>query len=504
MKYLFALILTIFLIFPLSYRIGKRALWDPDEGRNSRVIQLSNASGEWLIPHLDKKPRLEKPPLFYWAGSLITQLFGMKEATLRLTSLLSALAIIFVTFLLASEMWGENAAFYSSLILATFILFLIYSRIVIFDMLLTLFTAVAFYTYWMFKEHRKNIWIFIFYVCLSLAVLTKGPIGLFPAVIILPFHFLRAEKANLSSSFSWGIPLFLLLTLPWFIYIGAKIPKALEGFFIHENIIRFAKGVGHKEPMYFYIFLITAGTFPWWISFPRIFMIKWDKKGGISLCAFWFFFIFIFFSLSASKAPQYILPAMPAFALLMGKIWDEKSPHEAALLVGLASVFLPVGLYTLPMLPSPVFKTLLAGVFLFGIILVILWNILPKEGIFIMIVVFLLSLWGAGNLWIENLDPLHSTKEIVSLSSKEHYWKNKVVFYKSLMPSALFYLNKEGEKIKKDDLIIKALEEKKTVVSTLNRFWKKKDEWKPKRYLIWGKFVIMEGISENQFGDTGI
>ncbi len=44
---------------------------------------------------------------------------------------------------------------------------------------------------------------------------------------------------------------------------------------------------------------------------------------ALLFCLLWLVIPFVFFSLSQSKRPQYILPLMPAIALLVARIWDE-------------------------------------------------------------------------------------------------------------------------------------------------------------------------------------
>lgn len=494
----------LLLLFPLCYRIGKRDLWDPDEGRNSQVVQEIHATGRWVIPYFNGRPRLEKPPLFYWTTALITHAFGLREATLRSVSFSSSMLILFITFLLTSEMWGYTAALYSSLILATSILFLIYSRIVIFDMFLTLFTTIPFYAYWRFKEEGKEIWLALVYFSLAGAILTKGPIGLFPLPVIFLFHIVRREETKLLGSLKWGIPLLLILVLPWFIYVGLKVPKGLESFILKENIGRLVHGVGHKEPFYFYLFLLMPGTFPWWASFPRLFFLKFDKRGGVTLALFWFFSVFIFFSFSSSKAPQYILPALPPFSLLAGKIWEEQGPREAPLLAGWTFLCLPFLFLIFPMLPLPLPRLFLLIIFGVGTLLVLTWNLISKQLLFLILVLSLLSFWSMGNLWIEKLNPLHSGRELVQVSHELHYHWGKPTFYKSLMPSILFYLDKEGQKVKKGPLVIEALKEQKSVVSPLKRFWEEKELWNPQKYVIFGKSVLLEGRSGDKLGNTCI
>jgi len=67
-------------------------LLDPDEGLYASIAQEMLTRGDWVIPHINGIPYLEKPPLYFWLTALTFQLFGPSEWATRLWSAVSALA----------------------------------------------------------------------------------------------------------------------------------------------------------------------------------------------------------------------------------------------------------------------------------------------------------------------------------------------------------------------------------------------------------------------------
>src|SRR5581483_2308040 len=72
-----------------GFHLGSYGLWDPDEARYAEIAREMLARGDWLIPHLNYVPYVEKPPLLYWLTALSFRLFGLSEFAARLTPALS-------------------------------------------------------------------------------------------------------------------------------------------------------------------------------------------------------------------------------------------------------------------------------------------------------------------------------------------------------------------------------------------------------------------------------
>ena len=135
--------LIIFCLCVLFSHLGTAVLFEPDEGRNAEIAREILLLKDWVTPHYDFIPRLDKPISYFWLVALSFRLFGLSEWSARLPSALAAFACLSVTYALARAMFGRWAALWSVLVLLTSIEFFALSRIVILDMLLTFFFSLA-------------------------------------------------------------------------------------------------------------------------------------------------------------------------------------------------------------------------------------------------------------------------------------------------------------------------------------------------------------------------
>ncbi len=184
-----------------------------------------------------------------------------------------------------------------------------------------------------------NKWYLTFYVLIALAILAKGPVGIVvPALIIGSFGLylgifrqLWREMRPLS-----GILIILAIALPWFILVILDNGQTyIDSFFGYHNFQRFTEVVNkHSAPWYFYFFVVLVGFAPWSIYLPvaiartrfwqRSYWRRQARSAQLSLFAlFWFGCIFSFFTISVTKLPSYVLPLIPAAAILVTLLWTD-------------------------------------------------------------------------------------------------------------------------------------------------------------------------------------
>lgn len=189
------------------------------------------------------------------------------------------------------------------------------------------------------KTPKINRWYLAFYILISLAVLAKGPIGIvLPAIIIGSFLLYVGKFVQIWKEINiWrGSLIFLTITLPWYSLVTLVNGKEyIDSFFGYHNFERFTKVVNHHgAPWYFYFLVVLIGFAPWSIYLPiaiaqtkfwqRRYWCNKQRNEQLSLFVFfWFISIFIFFSVSATKLPSYVLPLMPAAAILIGLFWSD-------------------------------------------------------------------------------------------------------------------------------------------------------------------------------------
>ncbi|MGB7710091.1 MAG: glycosyltransferase family 39 protein [Microcoleus sp.] len=184
-----------------------------------------------------------------------------------------------------------------------------------------------------------NQWYLTFYVLIALAILTKGPVGIvLPALIVGSFSLYLGNFRQLWREMRpvSGILIILAIALPWFILvILANGQTYIDSFFGYHNFQRFTQVVNrHSAPWYFYFFVVLLGFAPWSIYLPvaiartrfwqRSYWRRQPRSAQLSLFAlFWFGCIFGFFTISVTKLPSYVLPLMPAAAILVTLLWGD-------------------------------------------------------------------------------------------------------------------------------------------------------------------------------------
>jgi 4-amino-4-deoxy-L-arabinose transferase-like glycosyltransferase len=295
---------------------------DPDEGRYAEIAREMLRLQDWLIPHLNLVPYLEKPPLVYWLTSLSFSAFGFTEWAARLPAALSALAGLYLAYGLGRALWGERQGFWGAMVLATCGGYIILARLLTLDMVFTFFLNLGIgLGYLALSRERPYLWLWA-YLALALAVLVKGPVALVLVGLIWGLGaFLRGRQAfrALMRPGSWG--LLAVVILPWFLYVAWLFPEFPRFFLWEHHVERYLEGVSyHAEPWWYFGPVFLGLLLPWtgvvlWAlgrrapidSDDRIFLVIW---AGVVLG---------FFSISRGKLVPYILPALLPVALLVGE-----------------------------------------------------------------------------------------------------------------------------------------------------------------------------------------
>ena len=99
----------------LGWNLNGYRLFDPDEGRNAEVAREMAYSNDYVVPHLDGLPYLDKPIVYFAAAAAMMELFGPTEAAARLPAYLATLATIGLLVGFARRRWGEEAGWLAGL-----------------------------------------------------------------------------------------------------------------------------------------------------------------------------------------------------------------------------------------------------------------------------------------------------------------------------------------------------------------------------------------------------
>ncbi|MEH2170479.1 MAG: glycosyltransferase family 39 protein [Nostoc sp.] len=184
-----------------------------------------------------------------------------------------------------------------------------------------------------------NKWYLAFYVLIAGAILTKGPVGIvLPGLIVAAFllYVGKVREVLREMHLFVGILIIIALSVPWYaLVIWRNGWNYINSFFGYHNLERFTEVVnGHSAPWYFYFLVVLLGFAPYSVYLPAsIIRLKfWQRSHWRSLerfqqfglfAWFWFASVFAFFSIAVTKLPSYVLPLMPAAAILVALLWSD-------------------------------------------------------------------------------------------------------------------------------------------------------------------------------------
>ncbi len=312
-----------------------------DEPRYAQIAREMLVRRDFITPILYGHPWLEKPALYYWRAMFAFREFGVHDWSARLPS--ASFAFVLVTLIyLHIRRFRPGGQLDAALITASCAGIMSFARGASTDMQLAAPFCIGMLGWYAWYETDKKFWLFDLYFFVGAATLAKGPVAPFMALVILvTFAALRREWSILRRSI-WvpGIILYLAMVLPWFIAVQHRNPQFFSIFFLEHNLERFATDkFRHGQPVWFYIPITLVALLPWAVlavtalaDAIRDSVAEWrarrakhhyvgNPRAGDAFPEFlvlWALFPIVFFSLSRSKLPGYIIPAIPPLTILTG------------------------------------------------------------------------------------------------------------------------------------------------------------------------------------------
>jgi 4-amino-4-deoxy-L-arabinose transferase-like glycosyltransferase len=339
--------------------IGSHSLWTPDEPRDAAVGKAMWASGDLIVPRLNGRPFLEKPPLAWWAQAAAYRLLGVSDAVARVPSALFGTLTLLVAFALGRRLGGERAGGLAAGVLASAVQYSEDMGRAIVDPPLVLMVALAYLGFVLLvvspdacqataepdpnvANRRRAAASLLIALAVPLAFLAKGVVGIGlavgPPVLYLLAAAIRADRAgrgagNLRATLRLllplallGLPLFAALVLPWalaLVHEGGW--DALRECLVGNTVGRFlateaGRGYGHRQPLWYYLPAGVVAFLPWALALPAVFLggrqtePSGADRGRRLLIASCLIGVALL-SLAASKRALYLVPLLPAAAV---------------------------------------------------------------------------------------------------------------------------------------------------------------------------------------------
>ncbi len=304
-----------------------------DETRYVSVAWEMKLGNSFIVPILHGLPYSHKPPFLFWLINLDWLLFGVNEITLRFIPLIFSVFNLLLLHKIALLLWDDKKiARYATLILSATLVYLIWSALIMFDLLLTFWTLVGILALLSAEKNGKISSGLLFSLAVGGGLLTKGPVIF---VHILPVGlgvFWWSQNENLQHN-AWYLKLFgaiifgIALALLW------VVPAAIMGGESYRQAIlwgqsanRMVSSFAHSRPFWFYLPLLPVLFLPWVLMKPawcRFQAIR-DDSGGRFLLS-WILPTLVIFSLISGKQIHYLVPMIPAVILLIAKNLAGKS-----------------------------------------------------------------------------------------------------------------------------------------------------------------------------------
>ena len=270
------------------------------------------------------------------------------------------------TFEVSVNPVANNFANWLALIAASTLGILVFSRGASFDIIITFPLTAALVSFYIYDSHvqppatadgsdplpasprpRVPATLLLFYIFIGISLLAKGLIGIvFPFAIVGFYYVLSRRLPGRAFVFSliWGTLLAVGIAAIWYLPMYQRHGyEFINEFFIQHHFQRFTSNkFQHPQPFYFFFWILPLMTLPWLPFFfaaigkliretrreiqiesgtprpgvPASPRLPFPLSPLLLFSTAWLIVPLAFFSISGSKLPGYILPAVPAAIIL--------------------------------------------------------------------------------------------------------------------------------------------------------------------------------------------
>ena len=344
-------IVGVLLLFAAVYvgSLFSPGLQDDADSTHAEAAREMYVTHDFVTLKINGNRYLEKAPLMYWVVALSYFFFGVNEFAAHLPVAVSMLLLVLLAMRWGRRAFGESAAVYGGLFMATTAGCFLFTRILIPESSLSLFIAAAFYFFATALEDRVAWRWYAAYASMALAVLTKGLLVLVVVggaaflYIAISSEWRRWREFRLFT----GLLLFLVIAAPWHILAGIRNPHFFWFYFVNEHFMRFlGKRIPkdyNKQTNSLYWTLHLVWLFPWSLYLPvalRRPVANWIARRKQTqpapaqplnfrsrtqlLCLLWAGVTLVFFSFSTNQE-YYTFPAyFPILLLIAERLSDEE------------------------------------------------------------------------------------------------------------------------------------------------------------------------------------
>ncbi|MBX3409926.1 MAG: glycosyltransferase family 39 protein [Phycisphaeraceae bacterium] len=327
---------------------------DRDEARFAQASRQMLESGDVVVPRIQGRDRLNKPPLIYWAQSASAGALTLGEPVkdsawmYRVPSLLAAVASVLLVLRLGTLMFGLRVGVVAAVMLALSPVVWWEARQARSDMVLLAATTASMLGLWLCINVGKrgavtgaSPWgLALLWGGVAAGVMTKGPIT--PLVVLLAgiswACWVRRWRPVVSHTAPiFGVVVVVAVAAPWLFAVMQRVgPDVYWKTVFDETLGRsLAPKEGHWGPPGYHSALVWALLFPaslyivgglrWAVRHARRERagaptgVRSSRGGEAAFLLAWVVPAWIVFEAVSTKLPHYTMVTYPALALLCAR-----------------------------------------------------------------------------------------------------------------------------------------------------------------------------------------
>jgi 4-amino-4-deoxy-L-arabinose transferase-like glycosyltransferase len=461
---------TIFLLLIVSagfFWLGnaQNSLFDRDEPRfaqPAKEMLFAQTWKDWIIPHFNGESFFHKPPLSYWQMVGAYRMFGVNEFSARFFSgLWTALTAALIAVFLAKR-FSPLAGLIAAAAFCTTLLVITEAKLATADATLGLLGILAVFSIWdIFRGTAIFRTRLILWLAVGVAIICKGPtiffllVGITGALLIVD----RDRKWVFRTGLWWGLPLALLVGLPWYGLAEYFTEGAMSARFWHYDIVKRINQPleSHRGFPGYYVLTALVNTFPWSAFLAPLAIFAWRNRldRNIKFLLAWLIGPTVLLECMGTKMVHYWLIVLPAYVILLAlaletwlgdpEFWKKWSKPVLGTICGvwilLAAVVLVGQKYVFGGFLPPL--VILAGM-LFGVAGLILYTLRRKTlsvGFFTIVLTMVLIVATVSVIVLPGIERFKISRQAARLMNSLGNEATNYVLIGWQEPSAVYYLN---------------------------------------------------------------
>ncbi len=454
----FLFIIIIITAFALLINAGDYGVTESSDARYAEIARAAYVNNDYIYPNLLNIHHYHKPPFTYQITALGYKLFGITPFGARFFLQLSVIIQIISVYLITAALFeNKKTALRAAVIYTSYPLVLISSRNLTTDSFLTSFALLSIYSWILYRNKGKVLYLYLFAITAALGFYTKGPvIFIVPAVFIIGYNHITKPRNKFSVHHISAILLFLIIALWWFAFLAWQNPDFISYFSGKQTVSRFSENVFNRnEPFWYFIILAPLTGIPWMLILPGLIKInvkKIKKEKIYVVLAASILIPLMFFSASSSKRILYILPFYGISAVLTAGLYQNLTKKHIKIInkvIFIYSIVVTAAIITAYFIKTDfiIHKGIIAGVILMSALNTFIYFSgkipFPEKPFAVTWILTLFLIIVASKIMSLNELKINSSKPVTDFILKHNLKNRKIIIYNARKPSIAFGLNKD-------------------------------------------------------------